>query len=62
MSIQLDVFPDLPTWAGVFKTPERLGWWRGVFERGKWGEGGRDSGKGGSLIDVDMTYERGEEG
>ena len=39
----------------------RSGWdGRGAYlSGGEGGEGDRDSAKGGSLIDVDMTYERG---
>ena len=40
--------------------PEWLGGWKGVFKRGKLGEGVRDSGKGDNLIDVDMV--RGDRG
>ncbi len=42
----------------------RSGWdGRGAYlSGGEGGEGDRDSAKGGSLIDVDMTYERGKEG
>ena len=45
----------------MFKALERLGGKRGEYlSVGKWGEGGRDSGKGGSLIDVDMVIGGGE--